>query len=123
MENNAAHSAPRTPAAPATDSLDRNDMTYGVTLIFSLLFGGALGLAYFGGLWYTVRRARRTQQPTLLLVGSFVARSTIALAGFYGIVSLLGPRWEMLALGLLGFMAGRVVLVRHWRPALSPSRS
>jgi len=98
-------------------------MTYALTLVLSLLGGGALGLAYFGGLWLTVRRMHRTQRPKRLLLGSFFARAVLALGGFYAVVRLMGPRWELLALCLLGFLIARTALVRSVRPAPPLSRS
>lgn len=98
-------------------------MTYWLVLSFSLLFGFALGLMYFGGLWFTVRRARDASRTKRLLLGSFIVRSVLALAGFYLIIYLMGHRWEMVALGLLGFIGGRRVLVHRLHPDASPTSS
>lgn len=91
-------------------------MTYWFSLVLSIVFGGLLGLGYFGGLWYTVRRARDTRGSTALLLGSFAVRSALALGGFYLVLRWMDGQWEMIALGLLGFMGARLVLVRRWGP-------
>lgn len=98
-------------------------MTYWLALTLALLAGFALGMLYFGGLWVTVRRAHRARRSTRLLLGSFLVRSVLALAGFYLLLQLTGHRWEMVALGLLGFLVGRTVLVRRLRPDTSPASS
>lgn len=98
-------------------------MTYWLLLIGSVLLGGLLGLGYFGGLWVTVRRVRRAQWSKGLLLGSFLVRTAFALGGFYLVIRLMGPHWEMVALCLLGFMGARLLLVRRWGPqhtVLSP---
>ncbi len=95
-------------------------MTYWMTLALTLAYGCALGILYFGGLWYTVRRARHTHRTNRLLIGSFVIRAIGALAGFYLLVVLIGPQWEPLALGLVGFVSGRQLLIRRLRPHTVP---
>ena len=96
-------------------------MTYGLLLIGSTLFGGLLGLGYFGGLWWTVRRMRHAQWSKGLLFGSFAVRTAFALGGFYVVVLLMGAHWEMVALCLLGFVGARLVLVRRWGPETASS--
>lgn len=91
-------------------------MTYLLWSALSVLFGGLLGLGYFGGLWYTLEWARGTQQSTFLLLGSFIVRSAIVLAGFYLVIRLMGTHWEMVAFCLIGFMGARLLLVRRWGP-------
>ena len=80
-----------------------------------------MGLLYFGGLWWTVRRVSETDRPKLLLVGSFLVRTLLVLAGFYGLIQGMGTQWEALALSLLGFLAARFVLVRRWGPDVASS--
>ncbi len=98
---------------------------YGLALTTALLFGALLSLVYFGGLWLTVRRAGRMRRMKRVLIGSFVVRTVLVLAGFYLVLRLMGERGELLALALLGFLAARYVLIRRWRPdpdAASPER-
>jgi len=97
-------------------------MTYWFSLALTASFGALLGLGYFGGLWWTVRRIRDTQGSTALLLGSFLVRSVGALGGFYLVLRWMDGRWEMIALCLLGFMGARLVLVQRWEPeTVSPS--
>ena len=63
--------------------------------------GGGLSLLYFGGLWLTVQRAvDDATRPTLLL-----------LLGFYLVIVLMDDQWTLLVASLLGFIAGRTILV------------
>jgi F1F0 ATPase subunit 2 len=74
--------------------------------------GGGLSLLYFGGLWLTVQRAvDDATRPTLLLLGSFVGRTAVVLLGFYLVIVLMDDQWMLLVASLLGFIAGRTILV------------
>ncbi|MEA5574362.1 ATP synthase subunit I [Calothrix sp. UHCC 0171] len=78
-----------------------------------LPIGFALGIFYFSCLWFTVQRLPRTQHPVLLMVGSGLARFTVALLGFYLIVD---QQWQFLLIALLGFLLARSLLIARWRP-------
>ena len=54
-----------------------------ITIVFAGTAGLALGLIFFGGLWWTVRKAVASRQPALWFLGSLLARMAIVLAGFY----------------------------------------
>jgi F1F0 ATPase subunit 2 len=83
-----------------------------LTLAFSA--GLLLGAIFFGGLWWTVRKGASSQQPAFWFLGSLLLRMSIALAGFY-LVS--GGRWERLLVCLVGFVIGRLVVMRLTRPS------
>lgn len=76
-----------------------------------LAAGGVMGYLYFRGLWWTLEHMQAQRHPYALLILSFFVRSVLVAAGFY---LLLKIRWEMVALGVVGFMAIRYVLVRIW---------
>jgi F1F0 ATPase subunit 2 len=86
-------------------------------LVAALLVGGALGVFYFGGLWWTVRRIAQARRAGLLLLASFAARAVITLLGFYLVA---GGRWERLLATVTGFILVRIVLVR--RLGIAPAR-
>jgi F1F0 ATPase subunit 2 len=86
--------------------------------LFALLVGAILGLGYFGGLWLTVHWVAHRGGSATLLLGSFVARTILALGGFLLLLRWTA-RWELLALALLGFVALRTLLLRRW--GLKPS--
>jgi F1F0 ATPase subunit 2 len=97
-----------------------NDL-FRLTVAFG--FGSGLGLLYFGGLWWTVRRIAQANRPKLLLVASFLTRTMVVLTGFYGLIQGMGAQWEALALSLLGFIAVRFALVHRWGPEVASSSS
>jgi F1F0 ATPase subunit 2 len=54
--------------------------------------------------------------PVLLMVGSGLARLSVALLGFYLIV---GGHWERLLIALAGFLIARTLLIARWQPQTS----
>ena len=71
--------------------------------------GCALGALFFGGLWWTVRKAVSSQRPALWLFGSLLLRTSAALAGFYFVG---GGQWQRLLACCLGFVLARCIVVR-----------
>jgi F1F0 ATPase subunit 2 len=84
-----------------------------VVLPLAALAGAGLGLLYFGGLWLTVRRLADTRSPVLLFGASFLARTLLAVAGFYVVMD--GSLARALAC-LLGFIVARQLLVSRLGP-------
>lgn len=91
-----------------------------VRLLCFFASGAGLGGLYFGGLWFTVQRIPAVRRPRLLLVGSFLVRTAVVLAGFYAVIRFAAMQWEGIAAAFLGFVIARFVLVRRWRPSVSP---
>lgn len=79
----------------------------------SLAAGILLGVMFFGGLWWTVRKGVASRRPALWFFGSLVLRMSLALAGFYFVS---GGHWERLLVCLLGFVAARLAVTRLSRP-------
>ena len=82
-------------------------MTETLNLTLAWLAGGALGAIFFGGLWWTVRRACSSARPALWFFGSLLLRMSITLGGFYFVS---GGNWQRLLLCLLGFTVARLVV-------------
>ncbi|GAB4144538.1 MAG: hypothetical protein Tsb009_16280 [Planctomycetaceae bacterium] len=80
------------------------------SLAVAIVVGLLLGVFYFGGLWWTVRRMPLARHPLQLYFGSLIARLAILLAGFYGVLSYAG--WAELVTALAGFIAARLLLIR-----------
>lgn len=87
-------------------------MTEALTMLSAGLAGIVLGTLYFGGLWWTLRRALGSTMPALWFIGSLLVRMTFALTGFY-VVS--NHHWERLLLCLLGFVLARILVTRFTR--------
>lgn len=84
-------------------------MSSPVALLLSGIAGVALGAAFFGGLWWTVRKGLGARQPALWFLGSALLRMGIAVSGFY-LVS--GGHWDRLLACLSGFVIARLLLMR-----------
>jgi len=82
--------------------------------LLAFLAGAVLGTFFFGSLWFTVRQLPTTGWPVRLVVGSYFGRMAIALLGFYLIMQ---GDWTRAIAGLLGFIAARLILIRHFQPA------
>ncbi|MFZ1929608.1 MAG: ATP synthase subunit I [Candidatus Sulfotelmatobacter sp.] len=79
-------------------------------LILALLAGTLLGMTFFGGLWWTIRRGMSSQHPAALFFFSLLLRTGIALAGFYFVAR---GDWRRVLSCLLGFFLGRLLVT--WR--------
>ncbi len=96
---------------------DALSFTFALTAALALCSaaGGLLGLLFFGGLWWTLRRAFMSPRPALWVGGSLLIRILSVAAGF---VIVAAGDWRRLLACLLGFWAARVVVVRFTaRPA------
>ena len=82
-------------------------------LTFELMLVGTagvlLGLFFFGGLWWTLRRALASPRPALWVGGSLLLRIGCVAAGF---VVVSAGDWRRLLACLLGFWAARVLVLR-----------
>ncbi len=76
----------------------------------SFFMGVFLGAIYFGGLWLTIKRLPGCQQPTLLSLGSFFARTLVCILVFYLII---GSGMQSLLLCLAGFVLTKIALIRR----------
>ena len=90
-------------------------ITESVYWIMLLLAGGLLGLVYFGGLWLTIRQLTHWKNPGLVMMLSLLLRVLVVVAGFYW---LTDGQWRELLASLSGFVIVRMLMVRHYRPAL-----
>ena len=84
-------------------------MNDALSLATALVTGVLLGVMFFGGLWWTVRKGFSSKQPALWFFGSLLLRISIALAGFYFVS---GGHWERLLVCLLGFVLARLIVMR-----------
>jgi F1F0 ATPase subunit 2 len=82
-----------------------------VHLLLVFTMGMALGAAYFGGLWYTLKRLPDARRPFQGLFCSFLARATVAMTGF-GLA--MNGGWDHLIAALGGFIVAREIFVRRF---------
>jgi len=78
-------------------------------LMAAVLGGGLLGLFFFGGLRWTMRKALASRAAGLWFAGSFLLRSAVCLLGFYWIGA--GDPLRILAC-LAGFIGIRIVFTK-----------
>lgn len=69
--------------------------------------GLGLGTFFFYGLWLTVRKTLTARSPALWVLGSFVVRVGVAVAGFYYVSN---GNWRRLMACLLGFVVARYMV-------------
>lgn len=77
-------------------------------IILAGLGGLVWGLAYFAGLWWTVRRMAGAASPLTLALASFVVRAGLLLAG---LALLAGGDVFRLLAALAGFVLARQILL------------
>ena len=83
-------------------------------LIASFAAGALLGLAFFWGLWATVKQLSQKQHPVLILLGSLTLRFGLILFGFFLLAQHGG--WQQVISAAIGFTLIRVLIVRRFRP-------
>ena len=83
-----------------------NDM---MLLAAAPLAGMLLGMMYFGGLWWTVRKGLASPKPAQWFIVSLVVRLGLTLTGFYLVAS---ADWKRLLACLLGFIVARAIVIR-----------
>lgn len=85
-----------------------------LSLVVAFASGLVLGGMFFGGLWFTVQRALASSRIALWFLASLLARTAIALGGFYVFAR---EGWPALLSCLAGFMVARLLVTWFTRPA------
>ncbi|HQS02790.1 MAG: ATPase F0F1 [Halothiobacillus sp. 24-54-40] len=88
-----------------------------LSLAGALSMGFLLGVFFFGGLWWTIRRGMASNQAALWFLGSMLLRTAGVLLGFYFVSA---DDWHKLLACLLGFVIARFVIARRVRRAQQP---
>ena len=70
--------------------------------------GILLGLFYFGGLWWTLRRVMKSSRPGVLILLSFFVRTAVTLAVLFLMVRM---HWALAVGSVVTMILTRVVLV------------
>ncbi len=85
-----------------------------LALVLALVAGSVLGVTFYGGLWWTIRKGTSSDRPALWFFGSYLLRMTLILAGFYLIAR--GHQWQRIVICLVGFVMARLVVTWLTRP-------
>ena len=80
------------------------------TMILSFTGGILLGIIFFGGLWFTVKKIVAAKTPAVLVFISFIIRVAITVIGFYFIGS---GNWQKLIACMLGFIIARFIVIHY----------
>lgn len=83
--------------------------TLAVGMIVSFAVGLGLGAIFFGGLKLTVRHVLSVRRPALLVLGSFILRTALVIAGFLWVGD---GQWQRYAAALLGFVVARFLILQ-----------
>ena len=88
-------------------------------LVLPLLAGVLLGMFFFGGLWWTIRRGVSSKQPAALFFFSLLLRTGIALAGFYFVAR---GDWRRVLSCLVGFILARILVTWLTREPIAKAK-
>ena len=77
-------------------------------MILAFIGGLLLGTLFFGGLWFTVKKAVTAKVPALWIFSSFFLRISITLVGFYFIGA---GNWQRLIVSVIGFIVARFIVI------------
>lgn len=90
-------------------------MTVDITVLLAESFcaGLIIGMAYFIGLWWTVRKISSLQAPAAWLLVSFLTRAVVVLVAFYFVMN---GGWQNLIACVVGFLTARLLLLRRISP-------
>lgn len=86
-----------------------NDM---LNLVISLVAGVLIGVLFFGGLWWTVKKIVTSERPALWSMGSMWLRMITTMAGFHFVSQ---GSWERLLVCFLGFFLARLIVTHLTR--------
>lgn len=76
--------------------------------------GVLLGIFFFGGLWWTIKKGVTFASPAIFFIASMIIRTGIVLGGFYFVSC---GHWERFLGCLVGFIIARIIVMRftEWR--------
>ena len=84
-------------------------MSWMILLVLGCIAGLALGLLFFGGLWWTTQRLATSNRPALVVsISLFVRTGVLALA----LVVLARTHVSLLVGAVVGLVIARIVLTR-----------
>lgn len=88
-------------------------------MVLAIIAGIALGMIFFGGLWFTVKKAVTAKIPALWFFTSFFLRISVVMLGFY----FISPGgWQPLIVSVLGFILARFV-VTHLTKSINKKKA
>jgi F1F0 ATPase subunit 2 len=85
--------------------------TFNEILNLVLPFGAGilLGGIFYGGLWWTIRKAVLSKHTAFWFLGSLIVRMSITLTGFYFASE---GQWQRVLISIVGFALARMAVTR-----------
>lgn len=78
-------------------------------LTFTFVAGIMVGGFFFGGLWWSTKKAVLSKKPVVWFMGSLLVRLSVTITAFYFISQ---NHWERMLVCLLGFVVARTIVMR-----------
>lgn len=78
-------------------------------MIIALISGIILGMIFFGGLWFTVKKTLESSYAAIWILTSSLMRTVIVLTGFYYVAQ---GNCQRLLLAVAGFIVARFLVLR-----------
>lgn len=75
--------------------------------LLAWLMGGALGVFFYGGLWWTVKQYVASPRVAWWFLASFLLRTGVTVTGFYRVGD---GQWQRFLLCLAGFFMARLLI-------------
>lgn len=91
-------------------------MSESFMLLPAFMGGVLLGVVFYGGLWWTVRKGLASQRPALWFFISYLLRTAMIIVGLY---AFSGGQWQRLLCCLLGCLFARFIVIRLGKMAES----
>lgn len=91
-------------------------------LLFLVFPGGLLlGIFFYGGLWWTVRKGLSSRRPALWFFTSYLLRMGVTVAG---LSALADGHWQRLLVFFLGWLTARLLVMQldKWAAPNNPAR-
>jgi len=82
-------------------------MNEALPMILPFTVGLLLGMIFFGGLWWTIRKGLSSPRPAVLFLASAVLRMGIVVTGFYFVSD---HQWQRILACLVGFIMARLAV-------------
>jgi F1F0 ATPase subunit 2 len=82
----------------------------------SLMIGLGIGVIFFAGLWWTIRKGVQSEQPVFWFFGSLLARMMVVLAGSVYVAQF---GWRSVLFYFSGLMFARLGITWVTRPRLA----
>jgi F1F0 ATPase subunit 2 len=86
-----------------------------LTNLLAMAAGVVLGVIFFGGLWWTVRKGTASPRPAIWFLGSLIVRMSVVIPGFFFVGQ---GKWQRFVACLVGFVLARIAVILWTRASV-----